>query len=59
VLLGAALVTTHLWFPFEYWDIVALEPVGWLVLVRDLLLVVLLGVLAVATARGSGAPRSA
>ena len=30
-LLGAALVSTHLWFPSRYWDIVALEPVGWLV----------------------------
>ena len=36
-----SLVTTQLWFPFRYWDVVALEPVGWLVLVRDLLLVAL------------------
>jgi len=59
-LLGAALVTTHLWFPSRYWDVVALEPVGWLVLVRDLLLVALAAVLLVATARrGRAAPRSA
>ncbi|MGH2995925.1 MAG: glycosyltransferase 87 family protein [Gaiellaceae bacterium] len=57
-LLGAALVTTHLWFPFNYWEVVALESVGWLVVVRDLLLLALFGVLAVATARGPGAPRS-
>ena len=58
-LLGAALVTTHLWFPSRYWDVVALEPVAWLVLVRDLLLLALLGVLlAVLATRGRGAPRS-
>ncbi|MGH3015586.1 MAG: hypothetical protein ACRDNN_11620, partial [Gaiellaceae bacterium] len=58
-LLGAALVTTHLWFPRSYWDMVALEWEGWLVLARNLLLVALALVLAVATGRrGSGAPRS-
>jgi uncharacterized membrane protein len=58
-LLAAALVTTQLWFPYRYWDVVALEPVGVLVLVRDLLLVALFAVLLVATIRpGSGAPRS-
>jgi hypothetical protein len=51
--LGAALVTTHAWFPTRYWDVVALEPVGWLVLVRDVLLVALLAVLVAALARGS------
>ncbi len=51
-LLGAALTTTHLWFPIRYWDVVALEPVGWLVLARDVLLVALLAVLAAALARG-------
>lgn len=50
--LGAALVTTQLWFPSRYWDVVALEPVGWLVLVRDVLLVALFAVLAAALARG-------
>jgi Glycosyltransferase family 87 len=45
VLLGAALVTTQLWFPFRYWDVVALERAAWLVLVRDLLLVALFGLL--------------
>ena len=59
-LLGAALVTTHLWFPSRYWDVVALEPVGWLVLVRDLLLVALAAVLVAATVRrGRAGPRSA
>ena len=58
-LLGAALVATHLWFPRSYWDMVALEWEGWLVLARNLLLVALALVLAVATGRrGSAAPRS-
>jgi hypothetical protein len=57
--LGAALVTTHLWFPRGYWDMVALEWEGWLVLARNLVLVALAVVLVVATARrGPGAPRS-
>jgi Glycosyltransferase family 87 len=43
--LGAALLTTHLWFPSRYWDVVAREPAGWLVLVRDLLLLALVAVL--------------
>jgi hypothetical protein len=47
-LLGAALVTTHLWFPTRYWDLVDLEPVSWLALVRNVLLVALAVVLAVA-----------
>jgi uncharacterized membrane protein len=58
-LLGAALVTTHLWFPTRYWDLVDLEPVGWLALVRNALLVALAAVLAVATARARGSPHSA
>jgi hypothetical protein len=58
-LLAAGLVTTQLWFPHRYWDVVALEPVGVLVLVRDLLLVALFAVLLVAAIRpGSGAARS-
>ena len=58
--LGAALVTTHLWFPNRYWDVVALEPTGWLVLVRDLLLVTLATVLLRALSRREReAPRSA
>ena len=58
-LLAAALVTTQLWFPYRYWDVVALEPAGLLVLVRDLLLVALFAVLLVATIRpGSAAARS-
>ena len=48
-LLGAALVTTHLWFPTRYWDLVDLEPVGWLALARNVLLVGLAVVLGVAT----------
>jgi hypothetical protein len=47
-LLAAALVLTQLWFPFRYWDL-ALEfdtISSWLVLARDLVLLVLLAVLA-------------
>jgi hypothetical protein len=55
---AGALVTTQLWFPHRYWDVVALEPAGWLVLVRDLLLVALLAVLVAAIRSGSGAPRT-
>jgi uncharacterized membrane protein len=61
ILAAAAFVTTHLWFPTRYWDMVALEPVGWLVLARNLLLVALAVALAaaLATRRGeSAAPRS-
>jgi hypothetical protein len=57
-LFGAALVTTHLWFPTRYWDLVALEPVGWLALVRNALLVALAAVLILATARERAGPRS-
>jgi uncharacterized membrane protein len=58
-LLGAALVTTHLWFPRGYWDLVALEWQAWLVLARNLVLVALAAVLLVATARREpAAPRS-
>jgi len=55
---AGALVTTQLWFPHRYWDVVALEPAGWLVLVRDLLLVALLAVLVAAIRPGSEAPRT-
>jgi hypothetical protein len=55
--LGAAIVTTQLWFPTRYWDVVALEPVGWLVLVRDLLLVALFAVLVNPLARSREAFR--
>jgi hypothetical protein len=58
---AAAYVTTHLWFPTRYWDVVALEPVGWLVLIRNLLLVALTVALvaALATRRSEpAAPRS-
>ena len=55
-----SLVTTQLWFPFHYWDVVALEPVGWLVLVRDLLLVALYVILLIALSRrGRAAARTA
>lgn len=57
--LAAALVTTQIWFPLRYWHVVALERVGWLVLVRDLLLLALLAVLIRAIRPGSGAPRNA
>jgi hypothetical protein len=57
-LLAAALVTTQIWFPYRYWDVVALEPVGWLVLLRDLVLVALLALLLGAIRPGSGEPRN-
>jgi hypothetical protein len=57
--LAAALVTTQLWFPFRYWDVVALEGPVWLVFVRNAMLVALFGVLALATRRLSAASRSA
>jgi Glycosyltransferase family 87 len=44
LLLGVAMVTTQLWFPYRYWDLV-LEfdaVASWLVLLRDLVLVGLL-----------------
>jgi uncharacterized membrane protein len=58
-LLAAALVTTQLWFPSRYWDMVALENATWLVLVRNILLVALFAVLLVAIRRGREAPRTA
>jgi hypothetical protein len=58
-LLAAALVTTQLWFPYRYWDMVALESATWLVLARNLLLVALFAVLLVAIRRAREAPRSA
>ncbi len=57
-LLGAALVTTHVWFPTRYWDLVDLQPVGWLALVRNVLLIALAVVLALATVRARGPARS-
>jgi hypothetical protein len=56
--LGAALVATHAWFPTRYWDLVDLQPVGWLALVRNVFLVALAVVLALATARARGPARS-
>ena len=48
ILLGGALLVTQVWFPYRYWDLAldlgTLE--SWLVLARDLLLVVLFAVLA-------------
>jgi Glycosyltransferase family 87 len=41
----AALVLTQLWFPSRYWDYVGFGAEAWLVLARDLVLVVLLGLL--------------
>jgi hypothetical protein len=58
-LLAAALVTTQLYFPFRYWDVVALQSATWLVLVRDALLVALFGALLVAIRRERAEPRSA
>jgi Glycosyltransferase family 87 len=49
--LAVGLVTTQLWFPFRYWDVVALQPVGWLVFVRDALLVGLYAILLLGLSR--------
>ena len=49
-LLAGALVLTQLWFPSRYWDVVALEPVSWLVVCRGLVLVALVVALVAATA---------
>ena len=57
-LFAAALVTTQIWFPHRYWDVVDLHAVGLLVLLRDLLLVALFGVLLRAMRPGSSQPRS-
>jgi glycosyl transferase family 87 len=56
--LAGTLVTTQLWFPQRYWHVIALEPAGWLVLVRDLLLLGLLAVLVAAIRPGRGAART-
>jgi hypothetical protein len=57
--LATALVTTQLWFPHRYGGVIGLQPVSWLVLVRDVLLVALLVVLVAAMRREHAAPRSA
>ena len=57
-LFAAALVTTQIWFPYRYWDVVGLHPVGVLVLLRDLLLVALFAVLLRAIRPGSAEPRT-
>jgi hypothetical protein len=57
-LLAAALVLTQLWFPFRYWDVVAVEPVAWLVVLRDGLLVGVFAVLAAAMRREPEGVRS-
>jgi hypothetical protein len=61
-LLAAVLVATQLWFPTRYWDLVGLGPEAWIVLVRNVLLLALLGVLLAAFAKrlrwGRGSPRS-
>jgi hypothetical protein len=57
-LLAAAVATTQLWFPYRYWDVVALEPAGWLVLARDLMLVALFAVLLVAMTRRPAGTRT-
>ncbi len=47
----AALVLTQVWFPSRYWEVVALEPVAWLVVLRDALLVALFATLLAVTGR--------
>ena len=59
IVFAASLVLTQLWFPSRYWDVVALEPVGWLVLLRDVALVALFAVLAFAIRRRRARARSA
>jgi uncharacterized membrane protein len=46
VVLTAACVLTQVWFPLRYWDYANSFQLAWVVLLRDLLLVVLLVVLA-------------
>jgi hypothetical protein len=58
LLFAASLALTQLWFPSRYWDIVALEPVAWLVVCRDAVLVALFFALAAATRREREPPRS-
>ena len=50
-LCAAALVVTQLWFSYHYWNITSLQPVVWLVLLRDVLLVALFAALVVLTRR--------
>jgi hypothetical protein len=52
-LLAAALVLTQAWFPSRYFDVVALEPIGWAVLLRDVVLVALFAVLALGLRSGA------
>ena len=54
----AALVLTQTWFPYRYWDLVALGPEVWLVVARNLVLLGLLAVLLRALTRRAGAPRT-
>jgi hypothetical protein len=54
----SALVVTHLWFPYRYWDIVNLGRTSWLVLLRDGLLVALFLSMLPLIQRGRAAPRS-
>ena len=55
----AALVLTQLWFPKRYFDLVAFDAYPtWLLVARNLVLVLLAALLATATARGLGRSRS-
>jgi len=45
-LLTASLLLTQVWFPERYWDYAGPFHLAWVVLLRDLVLVALLGVLA-------------
>ena len=58
VLFAGALALTQVWFPSRYWDVVALEPVAWLVVCRDAVLVALFVALAAATRREREGPHS-
>jgi uncharacterized membrane protein len=57
-LLVVALVLTQLWFPYRYWDLALHFDAfaSWLVVLRDLVLVGLLGVLTLPALRARGEP---
>jgi hypothetical protein len=56
--LAAALVLTQVWFPLRYWSYADTFHLAGVVLVRNLALVVLLGVLVWPTRTARGLPRS-
>jgi hypothetical protein len=57
ILLTLALVLTQVWFPLRYWSYVGSFHLAWVVLARNVMLVVLLAVL-VLPLRGRAGPAS-